>query len=158
MNTLIIVAICVTVVAEAMPATMPKIVTPQDMMFEAVVERAERAINDANKNDLYLMKVTRVHSVEMTLDSPASKVYDVEFEAAHTDSPKGTDPNSVDVPSVSFSSSLITRRFSHVSIPSFRPVIQNAPISVCNVKLAFHPWLIHTVPVVTVVKAVCHPK
>lgn len=101
MNSFLVAVIFVIVGANAMPATAPKDLTPEDLMFKAVVERAERAINDANKNDLYLMKLTNVRHVRMTLDSPASKVYDVEFEAAHTSAPKGTDPNEVTVPSVS---------------------------------------------------------
>ena len=106
MNSLIIIAsICFIVGANAMPAPSPKNLTPEDRMFTAVVERAERAINDANKNDLYLMKVTNVQSVTLTLDSPASKIYEVEFEAAHTSAPKGTDPSEVPVPSVSFHTS-----------------------------------------------------
>ena len=70
-------------------------------MFKAVVARAELAINDANKNELYLMKVTNVRSVVLTLDSPASKVYEVEFEAARTDAPKGADLSEVPIPAVS---------------------------------------------------------
>jgi hypothetical protein len=101
MNMFIIAVVCLIVGSNAMPATSPRNLTPEDLMFKAVVERAERAVNDANKNDLYLMKVTSVRSVSLTLDSPASKVYDVEFEAAHTDAPKGTDSDKVTVPSVS---------------------------------------------------------
>lgn len=98
----VLILAALVVVANAMPSsTGPQNLTPEDPMFQAVAKQAEKAINDANKNDLFLMKATKVLSVTLTLDSPASKVYDVEFEAAHTNSPKGTDPNEVPVPAVS---------------------------------------------------------
>ena len=102
MKTLIIVVACIISTVCTMPASpsAPRNLTPNDLMYNAVVRRAEMAVNDQNKNDLYLMKVTNVNSVVLSLDTPASKIYDVEFEVAHTNSPKGTDMDDVTVPSV----------------------------------------------------------
>lgn len=158
MNTIIIVA-AVVVVASAMPSsapTGPRVLDANDAMYQAVINRAEKAINDANKNDLYLMKATRVLSVSLTLDSPASKVFDVEFEAIRTNSPKGADLSEVPVPAVSYYHPHTTTNDS-LNVQSIYNT-QNGPVSVCNVQLAYHPWLIHAVPATSVIKATCQPK
>ena len=141
--------------ASAVPA--PKRLTPEDVMFKAVVARAEKAINDADKNDLFFKKITNVRSVTLTLDSPASKVYDIEFEATHTLASKDSDTNDVVIPPVSLGCRQPAfPATAHTLCLSF--VIQNAPVSVCSVKLAFHPWLIHAVPATSVINATCQPK